>query len=163
MNNYLLCACLKDVITTPTLLEHCGMCGSCCIEALVDIVLRLTPPREPISTHAKRLSLQTQWIKINPLKDYIIKCVCMCACNVCVIYVSSIYLSAYRMMPSHHRFPKISSAPGAYQRMQKISSVVQVFSGQRTFGESSVDSFFRIPFFENWNHLSNYVTIWSQK
>jgi hypothetical protein len=44
---YLLWACLNDVITTPTLLEQCGMCGSCCIDALEDIVLKLMPPSDP--------------------------------------------------------------------------------------------------------------------
>lgn len=47
--NYLRWACRNDVITTPTLLEQCGMVGSCCIEARVEIVLRLTPPSEPAS------------------------------------------------------------------------------------------------------------------
>jgi len=53
---YLLWACLNDVITTPTLLEQWGICGSCCIEALDEMVLKLIPPRDPILL--KRLILK---------------------------------------------------------------------------------------------------------
>lgn len=44
---YLLWACRKDVITTPTLLEQCGICGSCCIDVRDEIVLKLIPPKDP--------------------------------------------------------------------------------------------------------------------
>ena len=46
--NYLRCAWRNDVITTPTLLEQCGTWGSCCMEAREEIVLKLTPPKEPL-------------------------------------------------------------------------------------------------------------------
>lgn len=36
-------------MTTPTLLEQCGMCGSCCIDGLDEIVLKLTPPNDPVN------------------------------------------------------------------------------------------------------------------
>jgi hypothetical protein len=149
LNNYLLCACLKDVITTPTLLEHCGMWGSCCIEARVDIVLRLTPPRDPISAKMyarEEIIITNQWIKINPLTYYIIKCEYVSVCN---FYVSNIYLSVCRTKPSHHRFPKISSVPGVYRRIQKIFYDAQVFWGRRTFDGLSVDSFSQKPI-KNW-------------
>jgi hypothetical protein len=40
-------------MTTPTLLEQCGMCGSCCIDARVEMVLRLTPPNDPVEERGK--------------------------------------------------------------------------------------------------------------
>lgn len=45
------------MITTPTLLEQCGMCGSCCIEdARDEMVPKLTPPNEPGNLRRKNVN-----------------------------------------------------------------------------------------------------------
>lgn len=45
-SSHLRCACLKDVMTTPALLEQCDM-WSCCIDGRDEMVLSETPPNEP--------------------------------------------------------------------------------------------------------------------